>query len=196
LVKFSQMDRGQVIALALAGLVFVVGFVEVAREVGSVTGWLAKSAKHGTNSGKNGKVTTINNAKFDYLVPEQGGDWKFDDDKTAYDQAKGVVKYTATLQSVNVDVTISQQVMPEELKPRGSAKFEGFIKDAKPTTSQKAGDGTVYFLPALENGAPANGSDIIIYATDDRLLFGRAGRVLGYDVWAKLLAGMTKTSPK
>jgi hypothetical protein len=52
------------------------------------------------------------------------------------------------------------------------------------------GRGTLYYLPALSNGAPAAGADTVIYATNEVLLFGRAERVVGYDGWSKLMGAM------
>ncbi len=196
MVKFSEMSRGQVIGLALAALVFAVGLAEVVREVRTFTSHLAKTVSH-IQASKSGTVITINNANFDYITLGRDDAWTFDDKLTAFDQSRGVVKCVVTLKQGNVTVTISQQKMPDQLKPRGSDKYNSFVDAQKPMSSQDVGLGKVYYLPALVNGSPAaDGSDTIIYATDDILMFGRAGAVLKSDTWMKLLTSMQKTAPK
>ncbi len=181
--------------LAVAA-VFVVGLLTVAHGLISDLHWPWASAGRVGQAqqlqGKTDEVTSIDNAKFSYLVPARDAQWQFDSSSTAYDQAKGIVKYLVTIKQGSVGVTISQQAMPADLRPRGSGKFAAFINNLKATRSQDAGSGKAYFLLALENGAPADGSDTVVYATDDILMFGRSGSILDYDVWAKLLASMQK----
>jgi hypothetical protein len=193
-VKFSELSRGQFAGVVVAAVVFVVGAVTVVRGVAAFSGHVAKQAVQ--KKAQDSKVTSIDYANFAYLKPGSDADWTLDDSGMAFDQGKGIVKYVVTLKNGNVGVTISQQVMPAQLRPRKSVKFQEFITEEKPAQSQDLGSGTVYYLPALENGAPASGSDTIIYATDDILLFGRAGRVLNYETWVKLLSSMNKTAPK
>jgi hypothetical protein len=188
------MSRGQLIGMAVAAVVLALGLSEAAREVGLV---FPKRVHTQPAANKTGQVTSIDNADFAYLAPKTDPDWTFDAKQTAFDQTKGVVQYKVTFNNDGVSVTISQQVMPEQLKPRGSEKFIGFVRDQKPMRSQEVGEGTVYYLPALQNGAPApDGSDTIMFATDDILLFGRASVVVKSAEWTKLLGSLKAKSPK
>lgn len=187
-------DRRQlkkIVGVALIGVVFVVGLMTVLQKVGS---WLpdVASLTHPKQSPniKTTEVLDVKKADFPYLVPGKDDAWKYDATSPVYDKTTGVVKYAVRLNYTQVDITFSQQKMPDALKPRDSAKFTGFINNANPARSQNTGRGTVYFLAALQNGAPANGADTVIFATDDVLMFGKAGRVVGYDAWTKLLGTM------
>jgi len=144
-----------------------------------------------------GKLTVVKDASkagFDFLVPTASNDWQFDVKSPVFDASKGVVNYKVKLADGS-NVTISQQPMPDELKPwDSSAKFNQFINVSNVTMSEPVGNGKVYFRAALTNGAPANGATSVIYATDDILMFGQAGEVLGYDKWAKLLEAMKPQS--
>jgi hypothetical protein len=78
-----------------------------------------------------------------------------------------------------------------------SAHWKKFMDQEKPASDQAAGDGTVYYLPALLNGVQApDGSDTIIYATDNILMFAKAGVIVKSAEWTKLLNSMTKTPPQ
>jgi len=192
MVRFSEMSRGKFAAVVIAAVLLVVGLVTVVRATGSVTGGLLTGLRKGpvVEPVKQAQVTSINNANFTYFVPATDDNWTFDTKTTAYDQQHGVVKYVVHLKYPVTDVTVSQQVMPNALKPRGSDKFKGFIKDLNVSSSQDVGAGTLYYFPALENGAPASGSDRVVFATDGILLFGQAGQVLHPDAWSKLLVAM------
>ena len=134
--------------------------------------------------------TTIDQAGFNYLLPGGDSAWTLDTQSETYDSDKKVVKYALKLTNADTAVTISEQVMPAELLPRGSAAFMTFVNSNKPAVSMDLGSGSLYFLPALENGVPAAGADTIIYATDNVLLFGKAERVVGQSAWTKLIGEM------
>jgi hypothetical protein len=190
------MSRGNIIGLTLAGAVFAVGAWTVLQQLGSVTTNVAKGVISQTKASpeKDSQLTTIDNANFKYLVPGTDEAWTFDDKQTAFDQGKGLVKYAVKMNNANIEATITQQELPMKLKPRGSQEFLGFIDGLKPTRSTDAGKGKLYYLPALKNGAPANGSDTVVYADDAILMFGRSDGVLGYDAWAKLMGTMKPVS--
>lgn len=134
---------------------------------------------------------------FPYLVPKADPAWQFDAKSPVFDQTKGIVKYNVILVNSNSTVTISQQKMPQELKPvPSSAKFNKFIIDSNVTFSKPVGPGTAYFREALKNGVSANGATTVIYAANDSLLFGQSGTILDYDIWAKLLGSMQLVSSK
>jgi hypothetical protein len=195
-VKLSEISRGKVIGLAAAGVIFAVGAWTVLQQLGTVTTSVAKNviSQAKPSPAPDSQATTIDNANFKYLVPGTDPAWTFDDKQTAFDQGKGLVKYAVKLNNANLEATITQQEMPLKLKPRGSKDFLAFIDGLKPTRSTDAGKGKLYYLPALKNGAPANGSDTVVYATDDILMFGRSDGVLGYDAWAKLMETMQPVS--
>jgi hypothetical protein len=86
--------------------------------------------------------------------------------------------------------------MPDELKGQKSPKFMEFIQSSNVVRSQQAGDGTVYYVAALQNGAQANGATSVIYVTDKILMFGRAGGLVGYDAWASMLSQMREQAAK
>jgi len=139
-------------------------------------------------------VKDASKAGFDFLVPAPSTDWTFDPKSPVFDASKGVVDYQLKLAS-GTDVTISQQVTPDELKPVDtSTKFNQFIMNSNVSLSQPVGKGKAYFRAAMSNGAPANGADTVIYATDNILMFGQAGEILPYDKWTKLLAAMVPLS--
>jgi hypothetical protein len=130
---------------------------------------------------------------FDYLVPGSNPAWQFDPKSPVFDATKGVVNYPVVLRDGNVKITISQQKMPEELKPYDqSPKFNQFIISSNVTFSEPVGKGKAYFRTALQNGAPAGGATTVIYATTDVLVFGQAGAILDYATWAKLLESLHK----
>lgn len=191
-MKFSQMSRGQFLGVMAAGIVFVVGAITVVQQVGKFTTRAAKTVLTATSSNSNPSSTSTgaSGVNFAYLVPSQSADWTFDSTQIVFESDKGLVKYSVGLTNAKVSVTITQQSLPSKLRPKGSSEFEAFIAGAKPTRSTVAGLGTVYYLPALKNGSTANGSDTIVFATNDILMFGRSDSVLGYDAWAKLLAAM------
>jgi hypothetical protein len=132
----------------------------------------------------------IQKATFEYLLPGYSSGWKMDDDSKAYVPSKSIVKFNLLLGATAT--TITEQMLPPALAPRQSAAFQSFVMGSKVSRSQDVGSGTLYFLPALQNGAPANGADTIIYATDEVLMFGRSGSVVGYDKWVKLFESMKK----
>jgi hypothetical protein len=140
------------------------------------------------------KLGNISEAGFGYLVPDDSPSWTLDVPSETYDSNKGVAKYNLKLGSNDTAVTISQQSMPAQLLPRTSAAFTAFVEGNKPTLSVEAGDGTLYFLPALQNGVQASGSDTVIYATDSVLMFGKSERVVGPTDWAKLMSMMKPAS--
>jgi len=150
----------------------------------------------GGGSGSQGASTNddrlgnIVDANFSYLMPSNDDAWTMQASTETYDASKGLVKYEVKLKNAGTVVTISQQAMPSTLMPRDSAAFNEFVESNKPTRSMDAGSGKAYFLPALQNGVPANGADTVIFATNEVLMFGRAERVVGYDGWTKLLSTM------
>jgi hypothetical protein len=178
-----------------AAIVFIVGLYTVAHGLISGLRWpwaggiyILQQSQTGGN-----EVSAISDANFNYLVPAKDAAWKFDATSTAFDPQKGIVKYLVTLTQGGVGVTLSQQVMPSELKPRGSSKFMAFINSVKATRSQDIPGGTMYSLPALSNGAPTtNSADTVVYATNDILMFGRSDYVVDDSVWAKLLGSLQK----
>jgi len=199
-VKFREMSRGKFFAWALGGTVFLVGALTLAQQVGSGVSNVAKgvvshihvySNNSASTASNSSEVADIKNASFDYLVPGSGT-WKVDSSQTAYDPVKGIVKYQVDFSGENASATITQQPFPKQLEPRGGDKFMAFVNASKPARSEDVNGGTVYFLPALENGAPASGTDTVIFARDDVLMFGQAGRVLDWDIWTQMLATMKK----
>lgn len=173
--------------------IFGVGLATVLWGAGSAAEPLVKVVR-GQDADTPGAVT-YNNAAFPYLVPKHK-DWDFKSDSVVFDQGKGVVKYQVVLKDPSLPVVISQQVMPSELKPQTSAKFNQLVLSSNVVRSQEAGKGKVYFQAALTNGAQANGATNVMYATDDILLFGHAPMVMGYDKWAELLSSMELTGKK
>lgn len=135
-------------------------------------------------------IVGIENASFAYLSPGADKNWAIDEGSKAYEDSKGVVKYTVKLKNSGTSITISEQIMPADLVPKGSEAFLKFIAASKPTRSNDLSEGTLYFLPALQNGVPASGSDTVIYATNEVLMFGRAERVVGYEGWMALMSAM------
>jgi len=194
-VKHPRPWRG--IGVFIMGAIFAVGLISIASYGARLLPHkAAPKPKTGTSAVSNAvsDVATIDGATFSYLVPGKSADWSVLGTGQAFDKAKGVAKYTIVLNNNNVHVTMSQQAMPVALMPRGSVAFSNFINGSKVSRSQDVGDGTLYYLPALYNGAPANGTDTVIYATDSVLLFGRAESIIGYDAWAKLVGSLSPHS--
>ena len=193
MIKFSNMRRGQFVGIMIMVVIFVVGIITISHQVIVLASHLAKpspkviSQAVAATSGESAP-TTIDQASFTYLVPASDPVWSYDKQSAVYDAGKGLVKYDLTFTNAKVKASLTQQMMPDQLKPRGSSKFEAFITASKVARSQPTGNGTVFFLSALKNGAPANGSDTIIYATDSILMFGRSDGVLSYDAWVTMLS--------
>ena len=194
MVKFSDMSRGKFAAVAVMALVFVVGAITVVRGIGAVTGHLAKVVTGGSTLA--GKVSIVQNANFAYWVPGSDPGWTYDPKSKAVDPAHGVITFAVNFTgSPQIKVKISQQQMPDTLKPVGGGSWKHFIDQEKPVTDQPVGDGTIYYLPSLVNGVQASdGSDTIIFASDDILMFGRASEVTKSAQWSKLIDSMTKTT--
>jgi hypothetical protein len=168
--------------------------------VGGVIFATKLSPKVASGSKSSDKITAVNEptkAVFPYLVPKTDPAWEYNSDSTVFDQTKGIIKYKMTLNGTNTTVTISQQKLPEELKPiPNSAKFNAFIIASNVNYSQPVGAGKAYFRVAQQNGAPARGATTVIFATNDVLLFGQSGSILDYDKWSKLLGSMQLTSAR
>ena len=178
----------------VAGLAF--GLILLLQEVGTLLHLhLPKvTAGHKAQQGQLTVVKDASKAGFDFLEPVAGSDWQFDAKKVVFDSSKGVVDYPVQLAD-GTTVTISQQPMPDDLKPYDkSAKFNQFISSSNVSLSEPVGQGKAYFVTALSNGAPANGATTAIYATDKILMFGQAREVLPLDKWAKLFAAMQAQS--
>jgi hypothetical protein len=143
-----------------------------------------------------GHLTGLAQAGFAYLMPADDAGWKVDEPSAAYEDSKGIVKYNLQLTNARTVVTVSQQAMPAQLLPRKGSAFLTFIGDSKPTRSVEVNGGTLYYLPSLQNGVPAAGSDTVILVSDSVLLFGRAERVVGYDGWLALMTAMKPRNPK
>jgi hypothetical protein len=161
--------------------------------------WKVWPSAANTGKSKSPKISVVHevkNAPFNFMVPSPNAAWSYDEKSLTFDPDKGVMKYILRLNFAQADLTVSQQVMPDELKVPKSSKLSAFIQASNVVRSQQAGDGTLYFVAALQNGAQANGADAVIYATDDILLFGRTGSILGYDAWANLMASMRKQASK
>ena len=138
-----------------------------------------------------GKLSAPVTVNFPYLVPAGDAAWLSEDDKKQTDPTKGVITYPLTFLQNNTQVIVSQQQLPADLQPLDSDKFKAFIKDQNPVRDQEIGDGKLYFLPAMQNGQPANGASTVIYATSDILLFARANEIVDWKDWAKLMAAMS-----
>ncbi|HEY2003905.1 MAG TPA: hypothetical protein VGH44_02210 [Candidatus Saccharimonadia bacterium] len=182
---------------AVLALLLVVGFVNLVGEVASLLHIHLPSISLNNQKVQQGTLTVVKDASkasFTFWVPAASPDWTFDPKSPVFDASRGVVDYQMKLTGGTI-VTISQQVMPDELKPWDtSAKFNQFISQSNVTMSEPAGKGKAYFRTTLTNGVPANGADTVIYANDDILMFGQAGEILSYDKWAKLLAAMMPVS--
>lgn len=190
ILKLPPTRRGQLLVL-IGVVVFVIGLVTLVRFlIGLVPDFKNFGKPLVSNNIKTMEVLGIDKANFNYLIPGKSDAWSYDETSPAFDSTTGVVKYAMKMKFSQVNVTISQQKFPEKLESRKSDKFMSFVTSSNPSRSQDVGRGTVFFMAALENGAPANGADTIIFATDDVLMFGRAGRVIGYDAWANMLATM------
>ncbi len=204
MVRFSEMSRGRFAGWMLGGLVFVVGSVTLAQQVGGVVSHIANGvvshqktyANTGTTAANGPDAPTdVSNAKFDYLVPGKSDAWKMNDGQTAYDPDKGIVKYEVTFTNAKVAATVTQQVFPDQLKPRGGDAFRAFVAKSNPSRSADVNGGTVYFLQFLQNGAPSSdGTNTVIFARDDVLMFGQARGMLGYDAWTKMMASLQKAA--
>jgi hypothetical protein len=180
---------GAVLVLAVAAVL-----VEVGRELGNHDSGHTPKSNHKVNTV--GKISDVKNATFDYLEPADQSDWDFDDKSVIFEQENGIISYHINLKKAGTTVVVSEQQMPDDLKPQSSTKFTQFILSSNVSRSQDAGIGKVYFQPALSNGAPTEGSTTVIFATDDILMFGRAGKVLDYETWTMLMGAMRMVSPK
>jgi hypothetical protein len=197
------MSRGKFAQWMLFGLVFVVGALTLVQQVGGYVSHFAHSVVTHTQTYANGssgtggpdQASVLSAASFDYLIPGKSTAWKMDDGQSVYDPGKGIVKYQVTFNNAKVDASITQQVFPDQLKPRSGDKFTAFINNSKPSRSADVNLGTVYFLPMLQNGAlAADGTDTVIFARDDVLMFGQASGKLGWDAWTQMMASMQKHS--
>jgi hypothetical protein len=188
--KYLTLKIG--LAAAVVVVVFGVGLVSIVRGLGSAAAPAIKVVK-GQDAKVKGLAVGAGSAKFTILTPTHA-DWDFDDKSLIYDEIKEVVKYQLTLRDADMKVVISQQKMPEELKPTTGAKFNQFILSSNVVRSEPVREGKVYYQAALTNGAQANGTTTVIYATDDVLMFGNAPAVMAYDKWAVLMSSMSKTS--
>jgi hypothetical protein len=149
------------------------------------------------NSDKLTIVKENTKAVFPYLVPKPNSAYQFDPESTLFDQTKGIVKYNVILKDKNTKITISQQKLPEELRPvPDSAKFNQFILASNVNYSLSIAGGKVFFRMAQQNGAPASGATTVIFATNDVLLFGQSGDILSYEKWSKLLGEMVLTNAR
>ena len=194
------MSRGKFIGMMLAGLVFAVGALTLVQQFGAITAYFAETVvtNQKTYSNTNGsqspsapdQPTDVKAANFAYLVPGSSAAWKQDDGQSAFDPAKGIVKYGVTFTNAKVGANVTQQVFPDQLKPRGGDKFRTFIANANPARSADLNGGTLYFLAALKNGVQANGTDTVIFARDDILMFGQARGILGWDAWTQMVSSM------
>jgi hypothetical protein len=170
--------------------IFLIGALTLWQRVSNQVQGLVDASGSTARNVKTVDVLNVNRADFDYYVPGSSDAWKFDQKSAAYDQVSKIVKYNVHLNYSGASIAVTQQRLPDQLKPRGSDKFINFIDSANPSRSQGTGKGTLYFMATLQNGAPASGSDTVIFATDDVLMFARAGTVVGYDTWSKLIATM------
>ena len=199
------MSRGKFAAWTLYGLVFLVGALTLVQQLGGyvhhfVSGIVThqqtySNSSSGGSSGTGGpdQPAVLSAANFHYLVPGKSANWSMVDGQSAYDSAKGIVKYQVTFANAKISASITQQVFPDQLKPRGGDKFLSFINNTKPTRSADVNSGTLYFLPMLKNGAPTtDGTDTVIFARDDVLMFGQAQGLLGWDAWTQMMASMQK----
>jgi hypothetical protein len=191
-MRLPRLRIWQTVALGLVAGIFVVGLLATLRTAGSLVppSPLFKNQGQADKQGQVGQVTSVTNAKFNYLIPGNDATWTFDSRSPVYDQTTAVVKYAVPLKFSGNTVTVSQQKLPPDFKDRSGAKFKAFMDGMHPVRVVDAGRGSVYFLPALQNGAPANGADTVIFVTDDVLLFGKTGSVIGFDGWTKLMATM------
>jgi hypothetical protein len=178
-VTLAKVGAG-LLAIAFVGLVL--------QEVAQLTGVIKPVVKG--RQASVGKAAAINSANFDFLTPGPNKAWTFDPASVVTDDQKGLVKYTVHLTNADVDVIVTQQTLPGELAPRTSDRFQQFIRDQKATISQPVGDGMLYFVPALMNGQPADGTDTVIYANDKILLFGRGAKFVGTGAWVGLMRAM------
>lgn len=190
----EEIPKGWRIAGAVVALMLIVGLVFMLIEMGSLLHLhLPKLSPHAQSKTTQGKLTVVQDAskaKFNFMVPADNPQWQFDAKGVVFDATKGVVNYRLTM-SDDTKVTISQQPMPDQLKPwDSSAKFNQFIAASNVTMSEPVGQGKVYFEAALSNGAPANGATTAIYATDKILMFGQAQGVLPFSKWAQLFGVM------
>lgn len=180
----------QLVGAGMVVGVFAIGLVTVLQKIGNQVTTVVQTHGNSASNVKQVDVLSVDRADFDYFVPASSDAWKFDAKTAVFDKTSGVVKYGVQLTYAGITVTISQQKFPDALKPRSSSKFSNFVDSFNPSRTQDSGRGTVYFKATLQNGAAANGSDTVMYATDDVLMFAQAGSVLGYDAWSKLLTAM------
>jgi hypothetical protein len=187
-----RRDRKKVTVAVLLSVAGVLVLSAVAGKVWSLSA--GKVAKH--PGAKISVVQNVKNAPFNFLAPGDDDAWTFNEKSMTFDPERGVLKYGMRLKYADQDLTVSQQVMPDELKGQKSPKFMEFIQSSNVVRSQQAGDGTVYYVAALQNGAQANGATSVIYVTDKILMFGRAGGLVGYDAWASMLSQMREQAAK
>jgi hypothetical protein len=188
----SRNRRKTALIVAAVVVVAVVVVVGVVAEIGRA----GSSRAHTSQKPAIKVVQDVKDAPFDFLVPGVSAAWTYDAKSLTFDADKGVMKYGIKLNYANTDVTISQQRMPAELGSRETPKFKEFIVSSNVVRSQQAGNGTVYFIAMMQNGAQAPGADAVIYATNDILMFGKTGSLLGYDAWTALMDSMSKQSSK
>jgi hypothetical protein len=191
-VRKKRSNKLKMAAWGLALVVFAVGIITVVEKAGSILPGQARKSPGPTIK----VVQEIKKAPFNFLVPGTSDAWSYDGKSLTFDPERGVTKYNVKLKYANADVAISQQVMPDQLKPQKSPKFMEFIQTSNVVRSQQAGAGTIYYVAFVQNGAQANGADAVIYATNDILMFGRTGSALGYDAWANLMTSMIKQDSK
>jgi hypothetical protein len=171
--------------MAVSGLALVVGVGLVVQETAKLVSTTVKVDTHTS------QAQVVHNANFNYLVPGPDADWSFDQKTVAQDQTKGLVEYKVQWVNLATTVTVSQQQLPAQLKPRDGNKFAGFIGDQKPAKSEDVGLGKAYYLPFMVNDELSDTStNRVIYATDDILMFGQSNRQLSYDLWSRLLLSM------
>ena len=179
----------ELIVLGVVAGIFLIGAVTIWQKLSNQV-QDALDARKTSGNVQTVDVLDVDRADFNYYVPGSSDAWTFDKKTAVFDKTSKIVKYGVKLNYSGTMVTMTQQKFPDDLKPRGSTKFLNFIDSVNPSRSQEAGKGTLFFKATLQNGAPANGSDTVVFATDDVLMFGRSASVLGYDAWAKLMASM------
>jgi hypothetical protein len=190
---FEKYLTWPVLAVAAVVLVvFAVGLVTIIKGMGSAAAPAIKVVK-GKDAKVQGMAVGAGNAKFTYLTPSHA-DWDFDVNSVVYDEIKEVVKYQLMLRGADLPVVISQQKMPEDLKPITGAKFNQFILSSNVVRSETVVGGKIHYQAALVNGAQTNGATTVIYATDEVLLFAHAPAVMAYEKWALLLGSMSGTA--
>lgn len=197
------MSRGKLAAWALYALVFLIGALTLIQQAGTYVAHIVDShvshvqnynnSNSSTGTGGADSTANVSSANFDYLLPSSNSAWTVATSQIAYDPAHAIVKYDVTFTNAKVVATITQQVFPQQLSPRTGANFTAFINNSKPTRSLDENGGTLYFLPALRNGVLASdGTDTVIFARDDVLMFGQAQSILGWAAWTQIMGSMQK----